>query len=224
MNKIIKFIILCYIISWGIWISLDQLTSLSTSITVLIGACGPSLSAFIFVGMQGGKAAAWRLFKQGWSIKLSIKWYVITILIVPSLFVIVYGLRGGDVADWLASINPVYLLGLFIYMLVVGGTLQEEYGWRGLLLPLLLERYSGLKFSGSISAVLIGIVWSVWHLPLFFMEGTGQSHFPFWLYMTILVLFSCLITYIYHKTNRNLWSAFILHTMFNVSFATVPLF
>ncbi|WP_275086357.1 CPBP family intramembrane glutamic endopeptidase [Natronorubrum halophilum] len=50
---------------------------------------------------------------------------------------------------------------LLANMLVLGGI--EELGWRGFLQPRLQERTSVLT-----AGLLIGVLWWVWHLPLFF--------------------------------------------------------
>ena len=42
------------------------------------------------------------------------------------------------------------------------GPLGEELGWRGFLLPEFQKRFPNLK-----SAIIIGIVWFIWHIPLF---------------------------------------------------------
>src|SRR6185369_5199491 len=53
----------------------------------------------------------------------------------------------------------------------------EEVGWRGYALPRL---GAGIGFGPA--ALVLGIVWACWHLPLFFVvagDKYGQS-FPIW--------------------------------------------
>jgi len=41
--------------------------------------------------------------------------------------------------------------------------LSEEFGWVGYALPLLQESYSGIY-----SAIILGVIWGFWSVPLFF--------------------------------------------------------
>jgi hypothetical protein len=50
---------------------------------------------------------------------------------------------------------------LFAAMFLDGGGLAEEGGWRGFLQPILQASHSPLK-----AAVIVGILWSVWHMPV----------------------------------------------------------
>ena len=46
----------------------------------------------------------------------------------------------------------------------------EELGWRGYVLDRLQEKRSAL-----VSSLILGVVWSLWHLPLFFVQGSYQA-------------------------------------------------
>ena len=64
---------------------------------------------------------------------------------------------------------------LFPFMILGGGL--EELGWRGVAQP---EMERGINRPAA--AVLVGLIWSLWHLPLFYLPGVGKfgtSFFPF---------------------------------------------
>ena len=65
----------------------------------------------------------------------------------------------------LSLVPVVFLQAALIY----GG--NEEVGWRGTMQPL-LER--AVPFPGA--AVVTGLVWAVWHLPLWFVEGPPADY------------------------------------------------
>ncbi len=68
----------------------------------------------------------------------------------------------GAPADWSLVIDrmPAYLSTL-IFVLCLGGGLEEP-GWRGFGLPVLQKRYSPLA-----ATAILGLVWGVWHVPLY---------------------------------------------------------
>lgn len=55
-----------------------------------------------------------------------------------------------------------------VFLLIYIG-LGEEIGWTGLALPRFQESLGSL--GGS---MVVGVLWALWHLPLFFMPGSSQ--------------------------------------------------
>ena len=113
----------------------------------------------------------------------------------------------------------------FIYILVFMGPLGEEAGWRGFALKRMLINLSPFK-----AAVLLGIIWSIWHLPLFFISGTTQNALTSFGYIPAIigyflytVMISCLITLLYVMTNGSVFGCVLLHAVGNLSLGVVPL-
>jgi uncharacterized protein len=95
-----------------------------------------------------------------------------------------------------------------ILLLILLGPLSEEFGWRGF-----LQKRINLEFSPIVVSIFIGVVWSLWHLPLFFMIGTSQHNFNilFIPFMISLICSSFIYTYLYDKSNGSLFTAILLH-------------
>ena len=70
----------------------------------------------------------------------------------------------------------------FPVFLVIGGPLGEEIGWRGFALDQFQRKWDSIT-----SSVILGAIWGLWHLPLFFMKES--PHHMFVSYMPILVIF-----------------------------------
>ncbi len=133
------------------------------------------------------------------------------VFLVPlgiGLFVnlIVYGnlehisIERGD-----AMMLPIFLLNGIIF----GGL--EEVGWRGVLLDKLKR-----KSSVIVITIIIGLLWGVWHLPMFFIDDLSHADFALLPYLIGAIMYSGFITYIVLST-RSIALAIIMHAMINVA-------
>jgi membrane protease YdiL (CAAX protease family) len=59
---------------------------------------------------------------------------------------------------------------LVIPFVLLAGPLSEEFGWRGYAQPRLRRLLAPVP-----TAVVLGLVWAVWHAPLFLLTGTSQA-------------------------------------------------
>ncbi|MGW1676479.1 CPBP family intramembrane glutamic endopeptidase [Saccharopolyspora sp. NPDC002376] len=73
----------------------------------------------------------------------------------------------------------------FVALMLVVGPLSEEFGWRGTMHP----RLRG-KMGRLLAGLLLGVIWSVWHLPLFFVTGTVQAAFGLFTLSSLTYLLS----------------------------------
>ncbi|WP_151734425.1 CPBP family intramembrane glutamic endopeptidase ['Paenibacillus yunnanensis' Narsing Rao et al. 2020] len=106
------------------------------------------------------------------------------------------------------------LLLLFGYNLIQG-PLGEELGWRGFVLNELQKKLSPLK-----SAVVVGLVWGLWHAPLWLMSGyTGYQLLQYVIsFLAGILAVSVIITAFYNRS-RNLIIPIIIHQLFNFNIA-----
>jgi hypothetical protein len=86
----------------------------------------------------------------------------------------------------------------------------EEVGWRGYALPRLAARM-GL----GPASVLLGIVWAVWHLPLFYIAGTGSDEQSFPLYAMHVTAVSVAMAWLYWKSGGSLLLVMLMHAAVN---------
>ena len=106
--------------------------------------------------------------------------------------------------------RPISILSIIInlpFLILLGGL--EELGWRGILQPQLEKIINYLS-----SILVVGTIWSIWHLPLWFIKGTVQSSFPFGLYLFSGIILTASFTTLYKYTN-NLFLCVLSHAWFN---------
>jgi membrane protease YdiL (CAAX protease family) len=93
----------------------------------------------------------------------------------------------------------------------------EEVGWRGYALPR-LATHVGL---GGAS-VLLGVIWALWHLPLFIMQGTGSTGQSFPIYLLHVTALSVAMSWLYWKTQGSLLLVMLMHAAVNNTTGIVP--
>jgi uncharacterized protein len=96
---------------------------------------------------------------------------------------------------------------------------REELGWRGFALPRLQQHANALNAS-----ILLGLVWGLWHLPLYFVLGTGQSEmlragaspaFAIGGFVGWTIGLSVLFTWLYNQTGGSLLVVILFHAAVN---------
>lgn len=173
------------------------------------GGFVPSLLAIFLTCIKEGLAGLQSLGRRIMQFKLDLHGYLFTFLIV------IIGTTGQLTIHQLLGHTfdgTLFLaqLGSFLPLLILG-PLSEEIGWRSYALERLQTRWSSLT-----SSLMIGVVWALWHLPLFLMVGTSQHELgiPFIGFMTGLIASSILYTWLYNNTEQSLWSAILLRWLY----------
>jgi len=228
-----NFFLLTFAYSWVIWIPsvLDgigiklpfSVTGYST-VVVIIGAFAPLMAAITLVIREQG----WKGIKAffGEALDFHIKpIYLILALALPVLIhLIAHYLAlavGLDVAKTLfpseISVAPIVLaIPYFILMLVIGGG-QEEFGWRGYAQEPLQEKIGVIPAS-----LVIGVIWGIWHLPLWFMTGDLHSAYSFLAFVIMTTSISVMYAWLYNSSGKKLIVVMFFHAMSNTAAPLLP--
>ncbi len=151
----------------------------------LIGGFGPTIAALVVWEGSGIKA----LIRFVFGCKRKSIFYLLLFCILE------FAIIGLSSWEWneampLSLVPVVFLQAVFLY----GG--NEELGWRGTMQPILEE-----KLPFPLATLITGIVWSVWHIPLWFVDGASQQNIPFFLFLALGILLSFWLATVYKKTN-----------------------
>ncbi len=175
-------------------------------ILYLTGGFSPLFSALI-TNMRDKKLGEFS--KLIFKCKVKFKWYIF-ILIIPLISYILpwlFNTASGIETDTLLRV-PIYEMIFICIQMIVGGGL-EEVGWRGVLLPEFQKTMSSLK-----STLAVGLIWSIWHLPLWFIEGTSQHNFNFIIFALSTIVLSFLFTVLYNST-KSIFMCIMMHSLMN---------
>ena len=104
--------------------------------------------------------------------------------------------------------QPLYMGFVMIIPMIIGGGV-EEIGWRGLLQPQLEE-----KCPHIVAAITVGVIWAVWHLPLWFIDGTNQQSLNFGWFCINTIMLSFFIGSVTYVSN-SIFMAIIAHASIN---------
>jgi membrane protease YdiL (CAAX protease family) len=103
------------------------------------------------------------------------------------------------------------LFPLFVLMIFFGGL--EELGWRGVAQPE-MERL----LPRAPAAIAVGIIWAVWHLPLFYVPGVSQYGTSFRVFFLRVLGNALILAWIYGRSKSILLCG-AFHAMRNAAWA-----
>ncbi|WP_138005967.1 CPBP family intramembrane glutamic endopeptidase [Halalkalirubrum salinum] len=230
---LVIFFSLTFVFSWALWLpkvvvasgtetGIAVIDDLVVGISVLpeVGAFGPTVSALLLVYIHGGRDGVVRLLKRAIDLSFSRRWLFPAVVLFPVLAIGALGVAVvWGVEPTLPWAGEAYVLPIaFVYILFLGGPLQEELGWRGYALEPLIERFGA--FAGSLG---LGLVWGVWHLPWFYMPSmTMYYQRPLVGFMITITLLSVVMTWVFQNTGGSLAPMILLHASFNWSLWAFP--
>lgn len=221
-RSLLLFFILTFVWTWAFYapivITGSSPYEMPGMVLLILGGAGPSIIGLALVFLTYDKARKLDYWRRAFSVKrIPPLWWAVIFLVFPLIIAVSIALDvllGGSipVMETLRSVstNPLSLP-MLILLWLMSGPVSEEFGWRGYALDPILQRFGVL--AGSI---ILGIIWGVWHFPLFFMPATwhGQMGFQFagfWTFIIMNVGLALIMTWVYLKTNRSILSAVLLH-------------
>ncbi len=188
---------------------------------VLPGAfLGPLTAASLVTALVEGRPGLARWGRRLVRWRVSWRWYLVVLLGVPGVLIgttMLLPAAWGEVAfpGWI-------LLALYLPMLVlqfVTTAAAEEPGWRDFALPRLQDRFC--PFLGT---VVLGTLWGLWHLPLFWSEWGGYPDVdplaPLEFVAGCIPL-SIVMTWVFNRTGQSLPLVMVLHASINATYSSV---
>lgn len=211
MSKLSKnylsFTFLIMLIGWGICL-LCSFNGISLNdnkwlyLPYLLGGVSPAIASYCSLKRNNKIADIKEWLKNIFDFKHHIFSYLMAVImailfILPQCFI--SGYENGA---------PLFAIIVMIPMMIVGGGL-EETGWRYILQPELEKKYSF-----TLSTVIVSIIWWLWHLPLFYIQGVGQygkNYFIFGINVFGLSFAQASI----RKNTNSVWLCVLFHSIVN---------
>lgn len=178
---------------------------------------GPIGSALLVTALCDGRAGLRTWARRLWRWKVGWHWYAGIIVGVPVAAILsTMAFTGGQVHAPSSAVLIAFVPGLVMQMVTTG--LAEEPGWRDFALPRMQRRFGPLP-----AVLLVGLLWGVWHLPLFVTEWGGYPDVPWHrpvLFVLFCIVFNIAMAWVFNRTHESLPMAMLLHVSVN-NFASI---
>ena len=217
----VLFFVLTYLFTWMFWIPAIFVAENVGSILMMIGLIAPAVVSTVFVMLSGSKA-----LKQDLKNKIigfyKVKW--MNVLLAIGIFAmiiaasILLSLAFGQSIRQFSFTEDFSFTGVGIgsaLLTILLASIIEEVGWKGY-----CEDSIGNYMNWFWESMIFGALWSLWHLPLIFIQGTYQAGLmvnPLYVVNFFLsgIPLGFIITWVYLVSDRSILACMAFHLFVN---------
>lgn len=210
------FFLITFGLAWGIGMLFVLFPERVESLVGPMGYANPLFILMVYSPAIAGISLVWRYhglrglgryFRRLFMWKMSGAWWVFLLVGIPACFYAGAALKGNlsdpfPFSPWHAVVPALGMT------LMIGP--MEEFGWRGVALPLLQRRMVPFW-----SGLMLGTFWAVWHLPSFFLDGTPQSAWSFGPFFVGVVAVELVLTPIFDSARGSILIPILYHFQLN---------
>lgn len=170
----------------------------------LLAVYAPGLSGVFLIWLHDGLKGVGSFLRRLMFWRAPIQWWLFLLLGIPAIIYAAAAINGTINEPF--RFVPWYMVFPALVQSLLLGPMGEEFGWRGLALPLLQRRFSPFWAS-----LMLGAVWAVWHAPAFLMSGTPQSAWSFGPFFLGLIAITVIMTPLFNASRGSLLIAILYH-------------
>jgi len=221
---LIGFFLLTFAFTWTAWLAPAALAAPGKGgffgiggPVFVFGVFAPAFLAVALTAYDEGRTGVAQLLARIGKWQVGVRFYLFAIGYMAAtklLAALIHRIARGEWPTFGDTPLPLILGAILVSTWVQAG---EEVGWRGYALPR-LATYLGL---GGAS-VLLGVIWALWHLPLFYLQGSGSEGQSFPVYLLHVTALSVAMSWLYWKTEGSLLLVMLMHASVNNTTGIVP--
>lgn len=211
-RTLVPFLVLTFGLTWGIAVLLvlfsDQMTAIFGELSLsnplfILAVYSPGFAGVFLVWRVYGVKGLARFFSRLTQWRAPSLWWLFLILGIPAVVYLGAAMKGtlSEPFPFSPWVEVFPALGLAFFL----GTI-EEFGWRGLALPLLQRKYAPFW-----AGLILGIIWAIWHIPAFLLSGTAHSTWAFVPFFVGVVAISVILTPLFNAARGSLLIAYLFH-------------
>jgi hypothetical protein len=203
-QPLLSYFVLAYGLSWIIWVPVGWVVNRVDEppewvfLLVILGIYGASGAGFIMTGLVDGKPGVRKLLARVRNWRVGFQWYLVAFLVVPLLILAgmaLYTFLGNPTGPFVPSRLPMLLLGAI----------------------------PAIFFGAFWSSIILGILHTFWHTPLFFIGGVtfgtigenGLVTVP--LFLSWVTIGTFVYTLLSNNTAASMLMAILFHWNVNIS-------
>ena len=217
----VLFFALAYLFTWLFWIPAIFVSENTAAVLMLIGLLAPAVVSTVFVMLSGSdslkrdlKNKIFGFYKVKWK-NVILATCVFATIIVAS---IILSLAFGQSIDQFSFTDDFSFTGVGIgsaLLTILIASIIEEVGWKGY-----CEDSIGDYMNWFWESMIFGALWSLWHLPLIFIQGTYQAGLmvnPLYVinFFVSGIPLGFIITWVYLVSDRSILACMVFHLFVN---------
>ena len=217
----VLFFALAYLFTWIFWIPAIFIKGNAGAALMMVGLIMPAVISTLFIVLSGSD-----LLKKDLKVKLvglyKVRWGNVGLAILQFAGIvaasILLSLCFGQSLDQFSLTEDFSFTGVGIgtaFVTITLAAILEEVGWKGY-----CEDSIGAYMNWFWESMIFGVIWSLWHLPLIFIEGTyhaGLMVNPLFVvnFFVSAVPMGFIITWVYLVSDRSILACIIYHFVVN---------
>jgi membrane protease YdiL (CAAX protease family) len=210
-RPVTSYLVFTFVISWSAAFAIvapkllhaEPISKFSRILMFPAMLLGPVASGVLMTRLLDGTAGIRKLFSSIVRMRVGMRWYSILLLPPAAVLAVLLTLK--------MLVSPAFAPNHFFLGVAFGipAGFLEEIGWTGFAFPRMQARLGTLQ-----AGVLLGLLWSVWHLPVIDFLGAASPHgtyLPlfFLSFATAMTAMRVLIGWIYQNTQGILLAQFM---------------
>lgn len=220
IKTITPFLVITFTLTWGIVAVLilfyDQVVAIFGEVSMtnplfILAVYSPGFAGIFLIWKYYGFKGLCNFFRRLSLWRIPALWWIFLVVGIPVIVYTGAAMKGTinepfPFSRWY-QVFPAMAVSLFIGPI-------EEFGWRGLVLPLLQR-----KFAPFWAGLILGGIWATWHIPAFLLSGTPQSAWSFGPYFLGVVAICVILTPLFNASRGSLLISALFHfQMMNPAF------
>jgi len=217
-----RYFVVTFLWTWIFWLPLAlvglgifplgaDLVKKSLETATILGGAGPAIGAIYSLRTLSGKGSMANYLKSMLDLRFGWKAWIIPVIVLGGITFIAWGLPELWGEPRISMLLPsIWVFPLFLLSEIIMGGGLEELGWRGYI----MDKMEG-RLGPWLGNLVLGVIWAVWHLPLFFIPGTTQSYMNFLAFMLLAIGMSWFFAWVQRSSGNRTTSAIVAHGLLN---------